>query len=98
MAALFRRRQKNKNEGLRALGKTELEGIGGGYEAIKILGRTVYRVLDANGDEFYTMDKTSAKNKDVSGKIKFDTPFNMEAALKARDSGTMVYLDNKQNS
>ena len=30
MAALFRKRQKNDNGGLKALSETELEGIGGG--------------------------------------------------------------------
>ena len=98
MAALFRRRKKNKNEGLRALNETELEGIGGGYEKIedKVLGQTVFRGVDENGGEFYTTDETLAKNKDTSKQINFATPFNMEAALKARNSanGEVVYLDN----
>ena len=98
MSALFRRRQKNKNEGLRALSETELEEIGGGYEKIedKVLGQPVYRGLDENGSEFYTTDETLAKSKDISNRTKFDTPFNMEAALKARNAanGEVVYLDN----
>ena len=98
MAALFRKRQKNDNGGLKALSETELEGIGGGYEKIedKVLGQTVYRGIDENGSEFYTTDETLAKNKDVSKQTNFATPFNMEAALKARNSanGEVVYLDN----
>jgi hypothetical protein len=98
MAALFRKRKKNDNGGLKALSETELEGIGGGYEKIedKVLGQTVYRGIDENGSEFYTTDETLTKNKDISKQTNFATPFNMEAALKARNSanGEVVYLDN----
>ena len=96
MAAFFGKSKKNKK--FNALSEEELEGIGGGYEKIedKVLGQVVYRGLDENGSEFYTTDGTIAKNKDISGKTKFDTPFNMEAALKARNAanGEVVYLDN----
>lgn len=96
MATFLGKSRKNKK--LNALSEEELEGIGGGYEKVedKVLGQIVYRGLDENGSEFYTTDETIAKNKDVSGKIKFDTPFNMEAALKARNSvnGEVIYLDN----
>lgn len=95
MAGFFRRNKSKK--GPTALSEEELDEISGGYEQISadILGKTVYRGIDGNGDEFYTIDETLAKSADTSGKTKFDTPFNKDAASKAIQSGNnVIYPDN----
>ena len=90
----FSRKNKKKNEKSSvSLNEDQLSSVGGGYGTYKMdkLGVTIYRGIDKFGKEFYTTDESRAKLEDKSGLTEFPTPFNEEAALKARSATDGVY-------
>lgn len=99
MSIFSRKNKKKNNNSSVSLSEDQLSAVGGGYETYKTnkLGVNVYRGIDAFGKEFYTIDESRAKLEDESGLTKFSTPFDEEAALKARNSADGLYYPDEKN-
>lgn len=93
MSIFSRKNTKKNEESSISLNESQLSSVGGGYGTYKMdkLGMTVYRGIDEFGKEFYTTDESRAKLEDKNELTKFSTPFNEEAALKARNATDGVY-------
>ena len=93
------KKKKNNSSTSASLSEDQLSAVGGGYETYKMnkLGVDIYRGVDEFGKEFYTIDESRAKLKDKSGLTKFSTPFNEEAALKARNSADGLYYPDEKD-